>query len=179
MLWEIPFDSKRSVVTIEKLSQIAISALSEDIKVNMLLLLGGDSNIRETWGLPKGDKAFISWIAKEVWMTQLVESAQTLLEEIISRPIGAPIVITSETSLVEYFEEIKVVHRAHVFEEIVKDMAVTQPDRTLQVDMDKASRRLVFKLSLFSCLCFSQVCSGFFVMCSIRNACAYNMKSIT
>lgn len=149
VLWEMPFDSKRSIVTIEKLSQIAISALSEEVKVNTLMLMDEDTNLRDTWGLPRGDKAFITWIAKEVWMTQLVDSAQALLDGILSRPIGAPVIITSDTSIVDYFEEIKVVYRANLFEDIVKDMAVTQPDRTLQVDMDKASRRLVFRFSIF------------------------------
>ncbi|KAJ7571765.1 hypothetical protein O6H91_01G176400 [Diphasiastrum complanatum] len=70
----------------------------------------------------RGDKLFILWIAKEVWMTQLVEASCVLLDGILGNPFGEVISLPVEPSLSKYFDEIRSTHRAALFDGIVKDM---------------------------------------------------------
>ncbi|KAI5066030.1 hypothetical protein GOP47_0018654 [Adiantum capillus-veneris] len=46
-------------------------------------MLGQDENFHQSYGMPLGDHQYISWLAKEVWMDQLLEDATRLLQQVL------------------------------------------------------------------------------------------------
>ncbi|KAI5059199.1 hypothetical protein GOP47_0025518 [Adiantum capillus-veneris] len=54
----------------------------------MLKLLGADENFRQSFGMPLGDHFYIPWLAKEVWMDQVLEDARRLLQQVVDSTHG-------------------------------------------------------------------------------------------
>ncbi|KAI5059870.1 hypothetical protein GOP47_0024290 [Adiantum capillus-veneris] len=80
ILWNLPFEDEKFKITIEKLYSISCATCSQELKIKMLKLLGADENFRQSFGMPLGDHFYIPWLAKEVWMDQVLEDARRLLQ---------------------------------------------------------------------------------------------------
>ena len=51
-------------------------------------MLGQDENILQSYGMPLGDHHYIPWLAKEVWMDQLLDDATRLLHQVLDSNTG-------------------------------------------------------------------------------------------
>lgn len=145
ILWELPYEGKNTIVSLEKLYETSISACSQEKRLSVLSLLGADIALTSSFGLPKGDKPFIYWLAKEVWMDQLIQEAERLLQQVIDSMVGkSDTDIVRQPTLTDYFLDIQARHRAALFENLKADMTVAAP-ADKQIDMKNATRRLVFR----------------------------------
>ena len=80
ILWKLPFEDPQYKISLEKLYALSSIACSPLLKCSMRKLLGQDDNIKQSYGMPLGDHQYISWLAKEEWMDQLLENAARLVK---------------------------------------------------------------------------------------------------
>ena len=145
ILWKLPFEEPRYKINLEKLYALSSAACSSNLKCSMLRLLGQDENVKQSYGMPLGDHQYILWLAKEVWMDQLLEDASRLVIQVVISNIGKEkLVLPQEPSLDTYFLDIVGRYRAVLFVSIEKEMNVATP-AAKHVDLKNASRRLVYK----------------------------------
>lgn len=145
ILWDLPFEGKNTIVSLEKLYETSILACCNEKRLSVLTLLGADVALTSSFGLPKGDKPFIYWLAKEVWMDQLIQEAERLAQQVLDSMVGKSQTDTPrDPSLTDYFLDIQARHRATLFEPLQADMTVAAPAEK-QIDMKNATRRLVFR----------------------------------
>lgn len=115
----------------------------------------GCENFRLSYGMPLGDHHYISWLAKEVWMDQLLENAKRLLQQVLESTTGVnKVEIPVGSNLEAYFSDVvSSRYRGVLFDAFQKEMSVgTSP--TKHVDLKNASRRLVYRyVTIFSTYC--------------------------
>ncbi|MCO5574848.1 hypothetical protein L7F22_028641 [Adiantum nelumboides] len=125
ILWKLPFEDERFKITIEKLYSISCAACSKDLKLAKLKMLGTDENFRQSYGMPLGDHYYIPWLAKEVWMDQVLEDASRLLEQVLDSTHGASkVVLPKDVHLQLYFGDIVSRYRGVLFYDFQKEMNV-------------------------------------------------------
>ena len=78
VLWSLPFEDEKFKITIEKLYSIFCAACSQELKIKMLKLLRAYENFCQSFGMPLGDHFYIPWLAREVWMDQVLEDARRI-----------------------------------------------------------------------------------------------------
>ncbi|MCO5553710.1 hypothetical protein L7F22_007236 [Adiantum nelumboides] len=145
ILWKLPFEDDKFKITIEKLYAISCAACSQNLKLKMLKMLGIDDNFCQSYGMPLGDHHYIPWLAKEVWMDQVLEDATRLLYQVVDstqevNKVELPIDVHLET----YFADIINRYRGVLFYELQKEMNVATPPAK-HVDLKNSSRRLVYR----------------------------------
>lgn len=153
-MWKLPFEDEKFKITIEKLYSISSACCSIELKQRVLKLLGQDENFRLSYGMPLGDHHYISWLAKEVWMDQLLEDAKRLLQQVLESTTGVnKVEIPVGSNLEAYFSDVVSRYRGVLFDAFQKEMSVgTSP--TKHVDLKNASRRLVYRyVTIFSTYC--------------------------
>ena len=145
VLWSLPFEDEKFKITIEKLYSISCATCSQELKIKMLKLLGADENFRQSFGMPLGDHFYIPWLAKEVWMDQVLEDATRLLQQVVDSTHGVhKVVLPLDVHLESYFEDIVSRYRGVLFYEFQKEMNVATPP-SKHVDLKNSSRRLVYR----------------------------------
>lgn len=145
ILWKLPFEEPQYKISLEKLYALSSAACSPILKCSMLKLLGQDDNVKQSYGMPLGDHQYISWLAKEVWMDQLLEDAARLVNQVVDSNIGKEkLTLPQEPSLETYFMDIVGRYRAVLFYSFEREMNVATP-AAKHVDLKNASRRLVYR----------------------------------
>ncbi|MCO5564165.1 hypothetical protein L7F22_017821 [Adiantum nelumboides] len=115
VLWKLPFEDSLSRITLDKLYQISMATCSFTKKVMILSLLGADDNFKSSYGLQSSNHGFIRWLAKEVWMDQVLAEATRLLTQVVEKNMGGE-----------------------------RDMTVASPPLK-QVDLPNAARRMEYR----------------------------------
>ncbi|MCO5547439.1 hypothetical protein L7F22_000888 [Adiantum nelumboides] len=107
ILWKLPFEDDKFKITIEKLYAISCAACSQNLKLKMLKMLGTDDNFRQSYGMPLGDHHYIPWLAKEVWIDQVLEDATRLLYQVVDSTQGVnKVELPIDVHLETYFADI-------------------------------------------------------------------------
>ncbi|MCO5555628.1 hypothetical protein L7F22_009173 [Adiantum nelumboides] len=145
ILWKLPFEDDKFKITIEKLYAISCAACSQNLKLKMLKMLGTDDNFCQSYGMPLGDHHYIPWLAKEVWMDQVLEDATQLLYQVVDSTQGVnKVELPIDVHLETYFADIINRYRGVLFYEFQKEMNVATPPAK-HVDLKNSSRRLVYR----------------------------------
>lgn len=145
VLWKLPFEDSSSRITLDKLYQISMATCSSTKKVMILSLLGADDNLKSSYGLQSSDHGFIRWLAKEVWMDQVLAEATRLLNQVVEKNMGGEkLILPDHPTLDEYFHDIVFRYREVLYEPLSKDMTVASPPLK-QVDLPNGARRMVYR----------------------------------
>ncbi|MCO5577491.1 hypothetical protein L7F22_031322 [Adiantum nelumboides] len=145
ILWKLPFEDDKFKITIEKLYAISCAACSQNLKLKMLKMLGTDDNFRQSYGMPLDDHHYIPWLAKEIWMDQVLEDATRLLYQVVDSTQGVnKVELPIDVHLETYFANIINRYRGVLFYEFQKEMNVATPPAK-HVDLKNSSRRLVYR----------------------------------
>lgn len=145
ILWSLPFEDEKFKISIEKIYYISCATCSQELKIKMLKLLGADKNFHQSFGMPLGDHLYIPWLAKEVWMDQVLEDARRLLQQVVDSTQGVhKVVLPLDVHLESYFVDIASRYRGVLFYDFQKDMNVATP-ASKHVDLKNSSRRLVYR----------------------------------
>lgn len=95
--------------------------------------------------MPLGDHHYIPWLAKEVWMDQVLEDATRLLHQVVDSTQGVnKVELPAEVHIETYFADIVNRYRGVLFYELQKEMNVATPSAK-HVDLKNSSRRLVYR----------------------------------
>lgn len=152
ILWKLPFEDEIYKISIEKLYSISCASCSMELKLRMLKMLGQDENFRQSYGMPLADHQYIPWLAKEVWMDQLLEDATRLLQQVLDSTAGLnKVELPVDVSLQAYFSDIVSRYRGVLFFSFQKEMNVGTI-ASKHVDLKNSSRRLVYRYYFFACI---------------------------
>ncbi|MCO5587611.1 hypothetical protein L7F22_041560 [Adiantum nelumboides] len=150
ILWKLPFEDERYKISIEKLYSVSSASCSIELKLRMLKMLGQDENFRLSYGMPLGDHHYIPWLAKEVWMDQLLDDATRLLQQVLDSTTGPnKVELSISESLNAYFSDIVNRYRGVLFFSFQKEMNVGTT-ASKHVDLKNSSCHLVFDASFGS-----------------------------
>ncbi len=151
ILWKLPFENDIYKISIEKLYSISCASCSIELKIRMLKMLEQDENFCQSYGMPPGDHQYIPWLAKEVWMDQVLEDASRLLQQVLDSTTGLnKVELPVDVSLQAYFSDIVSRYRGVLFFSFQKEMSVGTI-ASKHVDLKNSSHRLVYRYYFLLC----------------------------
>lgn len=148
MITSIDLEGGGIEIGLEKLDFLRTARIPNDMRLQCLIKLSGGQAVRNTFGIPSGDKAFRLWVSKETWLHDLQMQAEQLLGTL--QQLYPNVALHTALTVGQYLEKFSIGDRHRVFRFFEPKMQANPRSPKKQHETVKTAMRVVYRFVCFN-----------------------------